>query len=138
MFRYVEPEVAGGMGDKTVLDASSHPPLVHRLHYQFDGWLGDDILETFPCYIVTERLKQGIEGHDLTGVIFDNVIVSRTKTFDKLYPGILLPEFYWLKVIGIPRKDDFSISEDYRMVISDEAFTLLKNFNISNANLEFE
>lgn len=134
MFRYVEPEVAGGIGDKTVLDASFHPPVIHRLHYQFAGWLGDDILETFPCYIVTERLKQGIEGQALTGAIFDRVIISKTEAFNEL--DILLPEFHWLKVVGTPRKDDFGIAEDYRLLISDEAFSLLKNFNISNAILE--
>jgi hypothetical protein len=41
---YVEPEVAGGLGERTVMDRSTHPPVVKRLHYQLEGWLGDAIL----------------------------------------------------------------------------------------------
>ena len=58
MFHTLEPEVAGGFGEQTILDNSTHPPDVKWLHYVLDGWLGDDILESFPCYIVTERLRR--------------------------------------------------------------------------------
>lgn len=47
MFRYIEPEVAGGLGEETQMDSTVHPPLVKKLHLEFEGWLGDDILETF-------------------------------------------------------------------------------------------
>ena len=127
LFRYVEPEVAGFMGDQTVVDLSTHPPIVYSLDYQLDSWLGDDLLETFPCFVVTERLKQAIEAQALTGVIFDSVIISRGKTFSK---DRLLPTFHWLKVVGTPRKDDFGIAEDYRLIVSDEVYTLLRRFNI--------
>ena len=40
-FHVVEPEVAGALGDRTEMDSSIHPPIVKRLHYEFQGWLGD-------------------------------------------------------------------------------------------------
>lgn len=49
----VEPEVAGGFGINTVFTRTEGKPMVvHKLHYEFDGWLGDSLLETTPCYIV--------------------------------------------------------------------------------------
>lgn len=50
MSRYyrLEPEVAGELGSGTVMDVSRHPPLVSHLQFKFQGWLGDDLLETFP------------------------------------------------------------------------------------------
>jgi len=56
MKQITDPEVAGRLGEKTVLIATSHPPITERLNYEFDGWLGDDLLEPFLCYIVTESL----------------------------------------------------------------------------------
>lgn len=38
---YLEPEVSGGLGDDAIMDTGVHPPVVTRLHYEFDGWLGD-------------------------------------------------------------------------------------------------
>ncbi|APF85630.1 hypothetical protein HI806_01945 [Ralstonia solanacearum] len=52
---FLEPEVAGALGENTVLDASTHPPRVEKLHFEFSGWLGDAILESFPCVIATLR-----------------------------------------------------------------------------------
>ena len=60
MYKYIEPEVAGGLGNETIIDKNYHPPIVKKLHYEFNGWLGDDILESFPCFIVSERLKNEI------------------------------------------------------------------------------
>ena len=69
----IEPEVAGGFGRATVLDTRTHPPQVSRLEYEFDGWLGDDLLTTFPCYIVSRRLQDALEMTDLTGFHFDGL-----------------------------------------------------------------
>lgn len=44
-FYSLEPEVAGSLGPGTVMDTAVHPPRVHKLHYESDGWSGDDILE---------------------------------------------------------------------------------------------
>jgi len=52
----VEPEIAGDFGDNTVLDTSTHPPKVHKLHYEIETWLGDPILETFLCFVTTDEL----------------------------------------------------------------------------------
>ena len=61
MYYFIEPEVAGGWGGNTIADTSVHPPKISKLHYQFDGWLGDDLLESFPCFIVSESLKHESE-----------------------------------------------------------------------------
>ncbi|WP_312992700.1 hypothetical protein [Chryseobacterium flavum] len=107
MYKLIEPEVAGGIGEKTEIDNSFFPPLVKHLHYEFNGWLGNDILESFPCYIVTERLRQDIEFEHLTGVSFDNVLITKSETFLELYPQKLLPTFFWMKINGEKDKDDF-------------------------------
>jgi len=70
-YYYIEPEVAGGLGNDTVMNRSVHPPVVTKLHYQFDGWLGDVLLESSPCFIVTELAKQKLQDARLTGATFD-------------------------------------------------------------------
>jgi hypothetical protein len=97
MYRFIEPEVAGGLGKQSDVDNSVHPPLVRRLHYEFDGWLGDDILETFPCIIVTERLKDRLELEKLSGIVFSDVIVTKSSTFFDTHLDNELPNFFGLK-----------------------------------------
>ncbi|MBP1167888.1 MULTISPECIES: hypothetical protein [unclassified Chryseobacterium] len=136
MYRLIEPEVAGGLGEQTQLDNSFFPPLIKNLHYEFEGWLGDDILESFPCYIVTEKLRKGLEHEKLTGISFDAVIISKSETFLELYPNKELPNFFWAKINGESNRDDFFITEKNGLAISEKAYSLLKNYNIDQADIE--
>lgn len=130
---YVDPEVAGGLGKNTVMDRSVHPPIVSKLHYDFDGWLGDVLLETFPCFIVTEPTKQELEASGLSGLNFDQVEVTQSEEFQDFYPNRQLPKFVWLRVAGKPGRDDFGTSENGRLVVSEAALKMLQRLGISNA-----
>lgn len=136
MYFYIEPEVSGGFGDNTVADTTVHPPVVSKLNYLFEGWLGDDLLESFPCYVVSEKLKSEIMNSELMGLEIDGLEVTKSEHFDELYPGKELPEFYWLKVTGEAGKDDFGIASDHRLVVSDKALDVLKKCSIDQADLE--
>lgn len=133
----LQPEVAGGLGENTVLDASTHPPAVSKLHYSFDGWLGDELLESFPCYIVTARLRDVLEQATATGCKFADVEVTKSETFEELYPGRALPEFFWLQVDGRAGADDFGVSEDFQLVVSQPTLLLMQSkANLSHCDIE--
>jgi hypothetical protein len=136
MYRYIEPEVSGGLGEQTKMDASVHPPIIYELEYQFDGWLENDIVESFPCYIVTARLREDIERANFSGVLFKNLKISKSDTFRDIYGNKELPEFFWLEITGNAGVDDFGIADDYRLVISERVFKILSSFNISEADFE--
>jgi hypothetical protein len=130
---YVEPEVAGALGKDTVMDRSVHPPVVSKLHYHFDGWLGDVLLESFPSFIVTEYAKPELESAGLTGAQFDDVEVTTSDQFKEIYPGRQLPKFVWLRVVGKPGQEDFGSAPDGRLVVSERALEVLQGLGIPNA-----
>lgn len=130
---YVEPEVAGGLGQNTVINRNVHPPIVSKLHYHFDGWLGNLLLESFPCFIVTESARQKIQSAGFTGIEFDQVEITKSEQFQELYPNRQLPEFVWLKVNGKPGQHDFGIAPDARLVVSERALKVLRELGISQA-----
>lgn len=131
------PEVAGGLGRKTVVEGDGYPPNVTRLHYEFYGWLGDDLLRAFPCYVVTERLRAAIEESSPTGCSFDQVLVTTTTEFRALFPDVQLPRFSWLRVVGQPGVDDFGMGEDPpRLIVSEQVLEVLKRFSIANCEVE--
>lgn len=133
MYSYIEPEVAGGLGEQTILHNNVFPPLVEKLHYEFDDWLGDDILESFPCFIVTDRLKTCIEKTGLTGMTFDKVVISKSEKFMDLHAEWVLPTFHWAKISGTLMADDFAIANNFRLMVSEKAFRLLNTFKLTNA-----
>lgn len=132
----LEPDVAGGWGRRTVADVSVHPPLVSRLHYEFADWFGDDLVTSFPCFIVTERLAAALDAAGLTGYRLDAVVVSTGPGFSELRPGVELPRFRWLRVSGVMGVDDFAVAPDYRLAVSARALELLRRHDINGCLVE--
>ena len=135
-FYTLEPEVAGELGQETEMDRNAHPPIVHKLHFVFVSWLGDDLIECFPCFLASTRLKSRIEDRRLTGCIFEFPMISRDQQFDALYGDREIPEFYWLKVIGKDGQDsDFSTSSTNLLVVSERALEVLRSCVIDHCEI---
>jgi hypothetical protein len=141
----LKPEVAGGYGENTIVSnidsvrSKKERPIIAHLHYEFSGWLGDEILETTPCFIVTESLADSIQRCDLKGYIFTDVEISVTEEFEEfeeLHPGRILPKFKRIvphgtvEVIGDTFRnwsgDDFCMSQKFVLVLSEKALATIK------------
>ena len=133
----IRPEVAGGLGSDSILDHSVHPPVVHRLHYVFSGWLGDDIVESFPCYLVSTRLAGAITHAGLSGVRFDDAIVSKDPQFVRFFPEVAasLPEWRWLRPTGQAHESDFWQMPNGRLVVSAQALEVVRGFNLHHCEV---
>lgn len=123
MFYLLEPEVAGHFGKNSVVDTSVRPPAVTKFHYELDGWLGDDLLETISSFVVTERLRAVMEQSASTGYEFAPVEVTTSEQFRELYRDRELPKFWWLKINGKPGVDDVGLSSDNRLVVRDSVLS---------------
>ena len=135
-YYYIEPEVSGGLGCRTIMDRSVHPPIISKLHFDMDGWLGDAILESFPCFVVTQEAKQGLVMMEATGGNFDDVDVTFTDRFKEQYRHRDVPSFAWLRPVGQAGQDDIGVISDGRLVVSERALSLLQKFGIANALIE--
>lgn len=135
MYFELEPEVAGGLGENSVLDSTIHPPSVKHLHYSFDGWLGDCLLESFPCFIVSEQLSNAMEKSELTGYSLSSVEVTKSEQFLELHSELELPIFYRLNITGNRMVDDFSLSDSNTLLASNSALELLKENGLTNCQV---
>lgn len=133
----LEPEVAGGWGRDTVADTHQHPPIVSRLHYDFARWSGDDIVQSFPVFLVSEQLAQAIEQEALLGVLFDNVKVTKDPQFERFFPDTAasLPSWRWLRPTGEPHTGDFWQRPDGNLVISERALMVIRRFKVDHCEV---
>ena len=130
----VEPEVAGGLGEHTNINRSTVPAEVTKLHYVFEGWQGDALVESTPCFLVTEELAAAIRQEALNGVSFDEVEVSTSLEFEELHPGLQLPNFLWLRIHGEPAKHDISLSS-LTLVASARALAVLERHGLAHGTV---
>jgi hypothetical protein len=132
----LEPEVSGGLGEGTVMDSTVQPPRVESLHYEFADWLGDDLVESFPCYLVSKPLAARLTAANLGGFQLRDVAVTLTDEAEEQLGDTSLPDFYWLDVIGTAGHDDIGTTPAGQLVVSDQGLALLREFNIDNCDVE--
>ena len=116
----LEPEVPGGLGPRTQMDRAVHPPRVQSLHFVFDGWFGDQLVESFPCYLVTPNLAESLTAAGVTGFVIAEAEVEASDQFKEMYPDRSIPPFKWLRVVGIAGESDIYITSDNRLAGSQK------------------
>lgn len=131
----LDPEVAGGFGENTKLDTSEHPPIVSHLHYQFDGWLGDCLLESFPCYIFTKDLAEAIKENKFSGINFTSVETSKSEEFVDINGDITLPEFLCGEITK-DKDNDFYIDTNHCLVVSGSALKVIESYQLEYCDKE--
>ncbi len=135
-FYRLEPEVAGGLGQGTVLQRDHRPPKVTRLYYVFDGWLGDDLLESYPCFIMTKIMADRLLRLGPTGVALREVEISTSPTFRDGHSNLHLPDFLWLDVQGTPGRDDLGLEQDAHHVVSHRVLDCLRTGHLAQCRIE--
>lgn len=138
-FWKLEPEVAAELGDRTDLDTSTHPPKVAHLHLRFAGWLGDDLIECFPCFAVTDRLAQAISAAHLTGCRAATLEMSIADELTERQPEAVLPVFRWLIIeqsSSSSTQADFSTDSGHNLVVSERALQVLRAFHLDHCEIE--
>lgn len=135
-FYKLDPEVAGGWGPNIQFTRILGQSLtIQKFHYQFDGWLGDELLESDICYIVTARLAEPVQRQRLSGYELKAVEVTTSDQFRELCPFQQLPEFIWLDITGKVGIDDFGVDVDGRLVVSERAFAILKATQLTHCKV---
>src|SRR5690242_15272675 len=94
----LSPEVPGMFGANTVLDTSGAPPVVHRLDYVFLGWLGDELIETYPIFMASQRLADYLTQAGVVGPSWETTTVRLDPQFVEYFPedaAAVPPEWLW-------------------------------------------
>lgn len=134
-FYLLGPEVAGGLGEHSCLVHDRWPPRVEHLHCEFAGWLGDDLLRTFPCFIVTAARGERLTRLGATGFALRDVEVSTSPEFTELQPDLALPPFRWLDVHGTTERDDLGLTDRARLVVSERVLARLREGHLSQCEV---
>lgn len=136
-FFRLRPEVPGGLGERSVLDTSVHPPTVHRLHFEFMGWDGDDLVTSFPCFLVSERLGNAMTDEHLAEFELADVEVTVDEQFQEFFPqsAMSLPTWSWLKPHGEPWASDLWINGRADLYVSATALNVIRRFSLAHCEI---
>jgi hypothetical protein len=145
---FLEPEVSGGHGEHTIYGTEEDIATegisgkVKYLHYEFEGWLGDDLLESTPAFIVSSNLGTELENSNISDYKLEKCLITTSDEFKEMYPNKNIPEFSRFMPLGkIEVEGDnfknwsghlFCLSAKGDLVVTQEALEFLKRVSIDN------
>lgn len=133
----VDAEVAGGLGRDMDYKHERSPRLIGRLHYVFDGWLGDDIVTTASFWLVSERLAAALRNSELTGFELEDALVTVSDTW-RTFKGDAEPGV-WTRLVPVGDREhgsDFFVENNgTRLFVSDRAAEFLRGFTVQEGQL---
>lgn len=131
----LRPAAPGELGDRVVMDTSVHPPRVQHAHLHLDGWLGDDLVESYPCYFVSDKLAAAVEASHLGDYELRDVEVTLSEDIpDDERDSV--PPIRWLFVTGAAGVDDLGVTSTGRLVVSDRGLEALRQGNLDNCDVD--
>lgn len=145
---FLEPEVSGGHGEYTIYGTEDDIATegisgkVKYLHYEFEGWLGDDLLESTPAFIVSSILETELENSDFIGYKLEECLITTPDKFKEMYPNKEIPAFSRFIPLGKIEVEGenfknwsghhFCLSPKGELVVTQEALDFLKRVSIDN------
>jgi len=139
-FYLIEPEICGRVDSTSVSDGRQ----LIALCYEFDAWLGDDLIGDFQVFMCTEHLASQLKQIEppITGVSFDKCTSSKSDEYS--YYEIQnrsgrpreLPVFTWLRVNGQAGTDDMGeLDKETGLVVSERVLEVIKSCRLDQAEI---
>jgi hypothetical protein len=130
----LEPLVAGELGAGTSLDTSIHPPIVRQVQYVLDRPTRDDLIESFPVFLVSDALASALTAAGLTGYTLDDAEVIQSREYIDVYGGGAIKRYLWLR-IEPSHAGDCWLDEDYRLCVSDRMMAVISQHEIGGCGV---
>lgn len=128
----VEPLVAGQLGSGSVLDPSCHPPAVSEVEYLLDAPTSEDLIESFPVFLVSEQMAARLKATDMSGFEFAQASVVPSREYAEVYGEVPHKGYLWLR--PVPAADpDCWVDDQHRLNVSERMLGVLRAGDIANA-----
>lgn len=129
-FFQLEAMVPGWIGEQSVSKIIDNREVFEKVHYVFDDYPTDCIVERCPIYLVNEDLKRALETLGATGCQFDDAIITESDSYQGHTSSLTdnsLPRFSWLKILGEAGSNDIGIRPPrMSIVISARVLELMR------------
>ena len=105
--------------------------------YRLDWWLGDDLIECHPAFVVTDPLKIALEGlHDGRGYRFGEASLEPSPFLRQKRPMLDLPRFWTLEVDGVAGQSDMGLSTEGSLIVSGRVLGVLVLHQLERADIQ--
>ncbi|GAA3537516.1 hypothetical protein [Kribbella ginsengisoli] len=127
----VDPQVAGELGEGTVMDSSVHPPAVSRVEFVLDSPETDDLVQSFPVYLISDLLADRVGQAGLTGIRLAHAEVRPSEEFLAAFGEVPHRNYLWLQLENSEGADAW-LDDSLELCVSDRLMRILEEGTLSD------
>lgn len=124
----VTPAAEAETGEEAIFSSSGHSRKIVFLHVYLVTYPESDLIQAYPAFIVTKKLRLAIESAGISGAKFLPCKVSKDPQYDDYSYTTDLPEMFGLEPDGVENVDDIVSYNEAEFKASDRFVRLLKSF----------
>lgn len=131
----IDPDVPGRLSDETIKALRIGTPKL--VNYIFECWPTSDLVQADPVFLVSNSLASALSSAGLSGFCLKPCVARKGEQFNvtSLECGEL-PSYRWLVVDGLNGVDDFFISQNLMLTVSERALKVMNAFSLDGADVE--
>lgn len=131
----LSPIIPGTIADGTEFDRSDFRTKTEKLHFEFDNVPDDDfICGGGDVFLAAPSLAEAFARAGLTGFSIAEATLSVGGNFMAVEGHSSVPSYQWLKIEGVPGRDDFGIFDGFTIVVSKRVVDVLGQFTFSEGS----
>ena len=132
----LDPHVAGELGEKTELDPSVHPPIVTAVEYVLDAPDADDLIESFPVFLVSAALATRLDTAGLTGFVLRDASVRPSDEYLARYGDVPHGEYRRMQLHADNPTADAWLDGEQRLCVSDRMMAVIRSHRLARCDVE--
>jgi hypothetical protein len=127
MYYKISPIVPGDMANDADVDTSLVPPVVRNASVIFKSSSLCDLMEIYPFYIVSDRLRDMIAKQSFSGVSWSKLTVKKD--------GLVVNGYSNMIITGGYDSDDFALGSNNLMIVNNRVLKEIKKFDIGECEI---
>lgn len=132
----LDPQVAGELGEGTELDGRTHPPVVSAVEYVLDQPENDDLIQSFPVYLISVDMEQLLIHHGFTGFTLDDAAITAGDVYLEVHGPVPTPHYRWLRIAGRESDSDCWIDESLQICVSNRMMAAMRALRLDECDVE--
>ena len=131
----LEPHVAGELGRRRS-SIRRQPPIVTAVEYVLDGPDADDLIESFPVFLVSATLAERLDGAGLTGFVLEHAVVRPSADYEAVHGDVPQSPYRWMRLHESGPGADAWLGDDLRLCVSDRMMEVLRSHRLARCDIE--
>jgi hypothetical protein len=110
--------------------------MVSQVDYVIDGPDADELIQSFPVFLVSTDLGSRLKDAGLSGFELTGARIRPSDNYQAIYGNEPHLQYLWMQVTGAAGESDCWLDESFQICVSDRMMTVIQTAKLADCHVE--